>query len=184
MGQLTPKAQVWYPAITDTIEINTLMATMASSIENGIQPRLALQEIAVGLKAGFTSAPTLSSALTVAGVTVNSANGSFAQGLTIAGGIVTVTTPGMYLISGSLGITNISSHTAKIELRKGAIPLAADEQISNPSFYQVAKQTTVVNCIAGDTLCMMIADAAGGAGVAANLALTHFTVAMIQAVPA
>ena len=183
MGNTTADLLVWTPDENDLAEPDVYLATMSQSIEDGAGARLRLQELAIGLKAGYTSAPTLSSTLAVAAVTVNTSNGSFKQGLDIAGGIVTVITPGMYLVSGSVGVDNVAGHTAKIELRKGSTVLAADEQKSDASFYQAAKATTVVNCIEGDTLSMRIGDAANGASVAANLALTHFTVAMIQAVP-
>lgn len=184
MGNVTTDLLIWTPDENDLAEPDVYLKTMAQSVEDGAGARLRLQELAIGLKAGFTSAPTLSSTLSVAAVTVNASNGSFAQGLTISGGIVTVATPGMYLVSGSVGVTNVASHTAKIELRKGSTALAADEQKSDATFFQAAKATTIVNCVAGDTLSMYIGDAAGGAAVASNLALTHFTVGMMQAVPA
>lgn len=183
MGVVTPNLQIWTPDANDKDLPDVNMAAMASSIETGVGPRLQLQEQAIGLKAGFTSAPMLSSTMTTAAVTINSSNGSFKQGLEIAGGIVTVITPGMYLISGAVGVQNIANHTAKIELRKGATTLVADEMVSHITYYQAAKANTVVNCVEGDTLSMRIGDAFGGASVAANLALTHFTVVMIQAVP-
>lgn len=184
MGTYTPNGQVWMPGTGDTAELNTLLATLASSIESGIVPRLAHQEIAVGLKAGFTSTPALTSTMTTANVSITGNNGSFQQGITISGGIATVATAGMYLISGALGIQNVGSHTAKIDLMKNATVLCSDEQLSSNTFYQVAKCTTVVNCVAGDTLSMKIGDAVnGGASVAANLTLTHFTIALVQALP-
>lgn len=183
MGDVTAKHDVWYPDLTDIDQPNVWGAAMAQSVADGIGERLEVQELAVGLKAGFTSAPTLSSTMTIAAVTINSSNGSYKQGLDISGGVVTVATKGMYLVSGSVGVDAIAGHTAKIELRKGSTVLASDEQKSDASFYQAAKQTTAVLCDVGDTLSMRIGDAAGGASVAANLALTHFTVVMIQAVP-
>lgn len=183
MGNITSDLLIWTPDGDDTAEQDKNLATMAQSIEDGVGTRLRLQELAVGLKAGYTSAPTLSSALSIANVTINASNGSFKQGLDISGGVVTVVTPGMYMVSGALGVTNTPGHTAKIEIRKGSTVLVANEQKSDASFYQCATATTVVNCVAGDNLALYIADAAGGAAVAANLALTHFTVVMIQAVP-
>lgn len=183
MGFVTADLNIWTPDENDPADLDVNLALMAQSLEDGVGNRLRTQEIAVGLKAGFTSAPTLSTTMTTAAVTVNDTHGSFAQGMEIAGGVVTVVTPGMYLISGSVGVQNIANHTAKLELRKGSTVLAADEVASNAAFFQVAKQTTVVNCVEGDTLSMRIGDAAGGASVSSNLALTHFTVAMVQAVP-
>lgn len=183
MGSTTADLAIWTPDEDDPAEPDVYLKTMAESIEDGVGDRLRVQELAIGLKAGFTTAPTLTSTMTNAAVTINTSNGSFKQGLEISGGIVTVITPGMYLLSASVGVDNVAGHTAKVEVRKGATVLAADEQSSNTSFYQTAKVTTIANCNAGDNLTMRIGDAAGGASVAANLALTHFTVAMIQAVP-
>jgi hypothetical protein len=183
MGQVTPILQVWTPDDADLDEPDVYLASMAASIDNGAGKRLQLQEKAIGLKAGFTFAGTLPNTLTIANVVITTTNGCFKQGLDIAGGVVTVETPGMYLVSGSLGVTNTTNHTARIELRKGATALVGDEIASNPNYYQAAKATTIVNCVAGDQLSMWICDTLGGAAVAANLSLTHFTVAMIQAVP-
>lgn len=182
MGLYTTFAQVWYPDETDTAEFNTLLATLASSIENGLQPRLAKQELAIGLKAGLTGTVSLTASAT-APVSVTANNACFAQGLTISSGVITVATPGMYLVSGAVGIQNISGHTAKIWIQKNSTTLASDEQVSSASFYQVAKAVSVANCVAGDTIKMLIGDAVGsGATTASNLDMTHLSVAMIQAV--
>lgn len=183
MGNTTADLLIWTPDANDTAEPDVYLATMSQSMEDGLGNRLRTQELAIGLKAGYTAAPTLTTTMTVAAVTVNASNGSFSQGLTISGGIVTVATPGMYIVSGAVGVQNIAGHTAKIELRKGSTILVSDEQKSDATFFQAAKATTVVNCVAGDTISMRIGDAAGGATVASNLTMTHLTVAMIQAVP-
>jgi hypothetical protein len=183
VGAYTPNAQVWYPGTGDTAELNVLLATLASSIENGLEPRLARQELAVGLKAGLATQQTLSTTFVLAPMSITGNNGSFNQGLTISAGVVTVVTPGMYLISGALGITNTAGKSSKIQLRKNGSVIAADEQASSASYYQVAKANTVVNCIAGDTLSMFMADGVGGVTTSIDTSLTHFTVAMIQALP-
>lgn len=184
MGNVTPTFNLWSPDDNDLAEPDVYTQTMQQSVEDSIGARLLTQEIAVGVKLGFTSPPTLSSTMTVAAVTVTANNGSFKQGIDSAAGIVTVITPGMYLLSAAVGVDAVSGHTAKVEVRKGATVLAADEQASNTSFYQTAKVMTVANCAEGDNLTMRIGDAASGASVAANLALTHFTVTLIQAVAA
>lgn len=183
MGNTTTDLLIWTPDENDLAEPDVYLSTMAQSLEDGVGDRLRTQELAIGLKAGYTSAPTLSSTMAIANVTINTANGSFKQGLDIAGGVVTVITPGMYLISGSLGVSNVAGHTAEIQLRKGSTQLAVDSQKSDASFFQAAKCNTVVNCVAGDTLTMWVGDALGGASVSSNLAMTHFTVAMVRAVP-
>jgi len=184
MGSTTALDLIWTPDENDPAEPDVYLKTMAQSIEDGVGDRLRVQELAIGLKAGFASVPAaLTSTMTVAPVTINSSNGSFKQGLDISGGVVTVVTPGMYLVSGSLGIAAIAGHFGRVDIRVGATVLCSDEQITNATYNTVAKCSTVVNCVAGDTLTMRIADSVSGATVASNLALTHFTVAMIQAVP-
>jgi hypothetical protein len=183
MGSTTALDLIWTPDENDPAEPDVYLKTMAQSVEDGIGDRLRTQELAIGLKAGYTSAPTLSSTMAIANVTINTSNGSFKQGLDISGGVVTVVTPGMYMVSGGLGVTNIAGHTAEIQLRRGSTQLVVDSQKSDATFFQAAKCSTVVNCVAGDTLSMWVGDAAGGAAVASNLAMTHFTVAMVQAVP-
>lgn len=180
---VTPNGKIYLPEGFVTAGFKAIFASVASSIENGLTKRLALQEIAVGLKAGLSGTLSLTSTLTVAPLVVNANNGNFAQGMTITGGIVTVATPGMYLMSCSLGITNVAGHTAKFEMRQNSTAIAADEQKSDVSFFQVAKGTTVVNCVAGDTLSMWVGDAAGPSNTSSNLALTHFSIAMVQATP-
>lgn len=182
MGQTTANLQIWTPDEGDLDEPDVYLASMAASIENGAGERLLLQEVAIGLKAGLSSTFSLTSSWQIAPVAILSVNGSFAQGITLSGGVATIVTPGMYLISGSMGINNIAGHTAKVELRKNGSGVVSDEQKSDPGFFQVAKQTTIVNCVAGDTLALYVADAAGG-GIAQIGPMTHFTVGMIQAVP-
>lgn len=183
MGNVTSDLLIWTPDDQDKAKPDVYLAAMAQSIEDGAGARLRTQELAIGLKAGFSFAGTLPNTMTLANMLVTTSNGCFKQGLDIAGGVVTVITPGMYSISGALGVTNTTNHTARIELRKGNTVIAADEQMSSPNYYQSAKANTIVNCVAGDQLSMWICDTLGGAAVAGNLAMTHFTVAMIQAVP-
>lgn len=186
MGFLTSKAKVWYPALTDKMQLHTLFATMASSIENGLQPRLELQERAIGLKASPATQVTLTTSAQTMPVVVNSANGNFAQGLTVTNGVVTVATPGMYMISGSLGIQPTlggAATTAALNIFKNSIAIISDEQLSSANFYQAAKGTSVINCVAGDTIKLTGRCATGTIQTAADLALTHLTVVMVQAIP-
>jgi len=183
MGFLTTKAKVWYPAITDKMQLHTLFSTMASSIENGLQPRLELQERAIGLKAALNGQVTLTTTEATMPVAVTSANGNFTQGLTVSGaGIVTVATPGMYLISASLGIQP-GSGTSALKIYKNNTIIISDEQLASSTFYQASKGTSVINCVAGDTIKLTGRTASGTIQTAADLALTHLTVVMVQAIP-
>lgn len=183
MGFYTPNAQVWYPATTDTAEINTLLSTMASSIEAGLEPRLAHQEIAVGIKAGV-QAVTLTGTMTLLPMSVpSSAAGMFSQGLTISGGVITIQTAGMYLVSAGLSITNVASHSCKFEVRKNGSTILFDEVVSSASFFQFAKGSTALNCVAGDTIAMYGGDAGGTGSTVADYSYNHLTVVLVQALP-
>ncbi len=183
MGAFTAVDQLWYPDVTDIDQPNVWAAHMMQSISDGMGKRLAQQELAIGLKGGLASVVTLSTTYAIMPIVINAANGNFAQGLTISGGIVTVVTPGMYYISGALGIFNSSGHSSKIQLRKNGSAIVGDEQASQAAYYQASKASTVVNCVAGDTLAMYGADGVGGTTTSTATELTHFTVALIQALP-
>lgn len=184
MGQVTTNTQVWTPGVEDLNEPDVYLATMSASIENGIGPRLALQEQAIGLKAGLSAQVTLTTAEATMPVVINTANGNFTQGLTIAGGIVSVTTPGMYMVSGSVGIQpSGTATTTAMKLYKNSTVIVGDEQLSTNSFYQGSKATSVINCVAGDTIKMTGRCASGTVLTAADQSLSHLSVVMVQAVP-
>lgn len=183
MGGMTVKHAVWYPDLTDVDQPNVWAATMAQSVADGIGDRLELQEKAVGLKAGLSSQFTLTTTAQILPMVIKATDGSFKEGFDISGGIATVTVKGMYLISGALGIQPASGTTTAMGLWKGTSSIIGDEQVSSPTFYQGSKATTIVNCIPGDTLYMKGRCAANTVLTAAAQDLTHFTVAMIQAVP-
>lgn len=161
MGAFTPLAKIWYPDQNDTAKIDTLMATLASSIENGLQPRLALQEKAVGLKASvpantftipWASAP---SGGYVIPYRVTSNNGDFNNGFTIStSGVVTVQTPGMYFASAQMGTAGaVTGHGVKTLLMKNSTEIGADERVMNDSTNWVdSTATAILNCVAGDTI--------------------------------
>lgn len=185
MGLYTPNAQVWYPDTGDTAEINTLLGTQASSIENGLGARLAHQEVAVGCKLGMGSMQ-LQEAMALCNMQVAATAGCFNNGMTVsATGIVTIQTTGMYLVSGGLGIVNVSGHSVKFEVRKNNASFLYDEVASSSQFWQFCKGSTAVNCVAGDTLALYGADAAAttGVGTINDPLYNHFTVVLIKALP-
>lgn len=187
MGLFTPGAQVWYPQTSDTAEINVLMSTMASSIEEGLGARLKHQEIAVGCKLGHAKV-TLSNNWTLAPMGVTGAAGTFNNGMTVTNNIVTVNTGGMYMVSAAASIMNVSGHSIKIEVRKNGSPILYDETASNPSYYQLSKGTTALNCVPGDTIAMYIADAGTITNPPATTTVdsstfNHLTVVLVKATP-
>lgn len=189
MGAFTPLDDVWYPDEDDTAEQNVNLATMASSIEEGIGARLRHQEIAVGLKASLVAGTQIPNLPATAPYQVTSANGDFAQGLTINAGVVTVATAGMYIVSASLSINpGADQRTTAVVLRKNNTELAGAEVVQSPRYYQTSTANCVVNCVAGDTLRVYYYSAGTSTGlpptpIAANLALSSFSVSMIQALP-
>lgn len=185
MANTTPDG-IYYPDSNTLMNFDAILATMASSIQNGIGKRLALQEIAVGLKAGLANQIQLTTTPINMPLVVNGSNGNFAQGMTINNGIVTVATPGMYMVSSSIGIMphgGGASATSALALYKNNVKIMGDEQSSHPSFYQVSKGTTVINRVAGDTI--RLTGRSGGASVmtAIDQELTQLAVVMVQAIP-
>lgn len=174
---------IYYPENTTDMELDTILATMASSIQNGIGKRLKHQEVAVGCKAALSAQTALTTTEKTIAVGVNSSNGNFAQGMTVTSGIITVQTAGMYLVSGSLGIQPASGTTSALKLYKNAVVIIGDEQLSNGTFYQASKGTAVINCVPGDTIRMSGRCAAGTVQTAADQELTHLSVVMVQALP-
>jgi hypothetical protein len=191
MGAYTTNAQVWYPDTSDTAELNTLMSTMASSIENGLGARQAYQEIAVGLKAScaasaFTIAHQPSGVpATVIPYAVSGTKGDFNNGFTFSGGVATIQTPGMYTFTASVGPGSGSSGTngCKIGLQKNGSFVALSEAPMHASIWVATSATVVMNCIAGDTLRVLCCTT--GSTVASYLNATdptHVSIALIKAV--
>lgn len=190
MGNVTSDLQIWTPDSSDKQNQDTNLAAMAQSIEDGVGNRLRFQEIAVGLKAGIAAGTGIPMSVATAPYSITAANGNFTQGLTISGGIVTVATPGMYIVTASLGIQpkNPADRTTAVDIYKGSTKLAGAELLQSTDYYITSVASCVVNCVAGDTLYVKWHSAAPAgvstpASMAADTALTQFTVAMIQAVP-
>jgi hypothetical protein len=190
MGQTTTNLGIWTPDEADTFKLHILLAAMAATIENGAGERLLLQEKAIGLKAGIASGTGIPMATAIAPFAITAANANFKQGLDIAGGIVTVETPGMYMVTASLGIQpkNPADRTTAVDIYKGSTKLSGAELLQSTNYYITSVASCIVNCVAGDTLYVKWHSAAPAgvstaATLAADTALTQFTVAMVQAVP-
>jgi hypothetical protein len=182
MGAYTSPNQVWYPDLTDIGQLNTLLATLAQSVDAGIGARLQKQEIAVGLKAGLASAVTLTTTFTLMPMVITSNNACFNKGFNFAGGVATVVTPGMYMVSAGIGVTNQAGSSSKMSLRLNGVSVVEDEQSSSGTIYQASKNVSVVNCVAGDTISLYGSCGSATIPTSANLALTHLSIAMVQAV--
>lgn len=104
MGAYTPDAQVWYPDTGDTAELNVLLGTMASSIEDGLGVRMAHQETILGFLGHLpiTTYPALSSTESAAlNFQVIAGSGSYNDGFSVTAGVVTIPVTGLYFISSS-----------------------------------------------------------------------------------
>lgn len=186
MGAFTSPDQVWYPGQDDKAEINTLLATMAASINNGIGMRLRQQEVAVGLKASilddqftFTSSPKT---LTYA---INPNTGDFNNGFDLAGGIASVKTKGMYLVSASCGASTGSGTGMKIMIYQNAINFATAENPQNTAIWVNASGTAVLNCVPGDTIYAkgLCTSLGSGTTLSKQYAANYLSIALVQAVP-
>lgn len=120
MGAFTTNTQVWYPDTSDTAKLNTLLSTMASSIENGLGARMTKVETKKSLLATVAAGSSWALANgTEATIPYQINSGNYNDGFTLAGGIVTVNTPGLYSIAAS-GLTNMTSGYADMRLYKNA----------------------------------------------------------------
>lgn len=188
MGAYTPNSQVWYPDGTDTAEINTLLATVASSIENGIGARLEHQEIAVGAKLNAPLSYTIPSGSTFANATtVPYANdgtlAAFNNGMSVSGGVVTIATTGMYIVTASLGGLNTAGRSVVNYLCKNGAYVASAEVPTNTSVYVSSQANCVLNLVPGDTISVKARSTGGTLLIAQNPELSYLTLAMVQAAP-
>lgn len=182
---VTDVDRVYYPDLDDVDQPNVYMAVHSQSIEEGIGARLRQQEVAVGLKAGLANVMQLKQTLQLVPFQVNNANANFSQGLTIEGGVVTVKTRGMYLVSAAVGINVAANDSVVPVLYKNSTAVVSAETPSALALYAVGQCTTVINCVPGDTI--HVKARCGGSALpttSPDQTLTHLTVTMIQAVPA
>lgn len=99
MGFYTPKGQVWYPATSDTAELNVLMSTLATSIEEGIVPRTEKLELNKGMMGGIITDVVMTASATAYNVPYGiHAFPHYNNGMTVtpANGTTVVNTPGLY----------------------------------------------------------------------------------------
>lgn len=155
----------------NTLDPEVYLAAMAESIEEGIGERLNKQEQAIGLAAGIAIGTTVGFAPgIIAPYEILTGEECFTQGMTLEGGIVTLTVPGMYFISCSAALETIANEPANagrtiaLQIYKNGVQLAGCEVEANADNWSTAQANKVVNCIAGDELAVHWYSA-GGAGV-------------------
>lgn len=151
MGAFTPIDEVWYPDEDDTAEQNVNMATMASSIEEGIGARLRAQETFLGLFATRPTGQTLTrQALTTIGFGLNSSQ-CFNTGFTFSNGIITIDTPGLYYVGVNV-VINIPDGYGEVCIVKSGTEYGKVLQFRASSNNVGLATSSVVNCVAGDTI--------------------------------
>lgn len=187
---------IWYPDEDTTIvKLDQMFATQASSIANGIGKRLKHQEIAVGAKLSCSSnAITIgyiaggTNPQTVIPYTNRGAtNADFVQGLANTGGIVTIATAGMYIVSANIGVRGPTTNTngMKIALMKNAVITGMNEVSLSSTAYVAVSVVSVLNCVPGDTISARvgITGTPTGQTYPNDTSATHMSVAMVQALP-
>lgn len=186
MANTTPDG-IYYPDSNTLMNFDAILSTMASSIQNGIGKRLALQEIAVGLKGSIASnrwnVPVVTP--TLVPYTIASVNGDFNQGMDFTEGLAKVQTPGMYLVTATLGIIGgVTGRGIKIQVEKNAVRIATLETPQYNGIWGASSVTAVLNCVAGDTIRAAGSITGSGAvATAVNGESTHISIAMVQAIP-
>ena len=188
MGQTTTNLQIWTPDTSDKHKLDVVLATMAASLENGVGPRLQLQEMAIGLKvsldAGAWTIPAGSPA-TVIPYAVTASRGDFNKGFTYSAGMATIVTPGMYFVTASIGPngdTSGSSKGIKIQVEKNGAFIGGNEVAGAPNWIS-SPVSAVVNCIAGDTIRAKAGYVNSATGIGNNDFSSHMSIVMVQAVP-
>lgn len=91
---------IYYPDANTPMNLDTILATMASSIANGLGKRVAKLETFIGCNIGLNSAVTGTGTVTkVTNMQVNAGRPQeFIQGVTVNAGTVTVPEDGMYTV--------------------------------------------------------------------------------------
>lgn len=154
MGAFTPNTQVWYPDETDPAKLNTLFSQLASSIETGIGGRLTKQETVKSLLATVTAGSTWTLSDAVEATVPFSINvGGYNDGLTFAGGIVTVTIPGLYFISTNC-LTKQTAGYSDLRLYKngGVFTRALGPATTAGGGFSPTSTSGIMQFVAGDTI--------------------------------
>ena len=202
MGNITASG-IWTPDEGDNLDPEVWSAAMSASIENGIGVRLTRQEQAIGLKASIASGTRVkySTGVIAPYAILGDGTSNFIQGLTIAGGVVPITIPGMYLITASAALAPYGStatdsapenvdRSIAIQLIHNGTELNGCEVAVAPLQWQTAQASGVVLCAAGDTLSVNwyssgpagTPDPTIGARTASNTALQSLSIVLITPV--
>jgi len=154
VGAFTPNTQVWYPDTSDTAKLNTLLSTMASSIETGIGGRLTKQETTKSLLATVTAGSTWTLANGVEATIPFTINvGGYNDGLTFASSIVTVTVPGLYFVAVNTMSTQANGYLdLRIYKNGGNFTRSLGTSTTAGGGFAAAATSGVMQFVAGDTI--------------------------------
>lgn len=145
-----------------TADPTVYLAAMADSISQGIGERVTRQEQAIGLKASIAAGVRVkynSGIIAPFGIHADGTS-NFIQGMELNGGVVTITAPGMYLISASAALNptggayspeNLDRSIA-LQLKHNDVDISGSEVSAHPFLWQTAQSTAVILCAVGDTL--------------------------------
>lgn len=186
MGALTVPNGVWYPDLTDIGQPNVWAATMAQSVDTGIGARLQKQEIAVGLKASLAdSSFNFGGVAATIPYAINSGTGDFNNGFTLAGGVATVQTKGMYVVTANLGASTGTNTGLKVFLYQNNVNVALNEVPQNGTIWIGTTVSAVLNCVPNDTIWVKGAWTNSSPGTTTQnkqTAANYISIAMVQAV--
>ena len=198
-------AGIWTPDADDNLDPEVWSAAMGDSIMNGIGERLNKQEQAIGCKAGIAPGTRVkfNTGIIAPYEILGNGTSNFIQGMTLTGGVVTVTVAGMYFITASAALDPYASsslpynapenadRSIALQLKRNGADLAGCEVRADPNIWQTAQANAVVLCAVGDTLNVnwYSATAAGGdpdpttgAQIANNTALQSLSIVLITPV--
>jgi hypothetical protein len=167
MGAYTTNAQVWYPGTTDTAELNTLLATVASSIEDGLGARMLSQEKLVSAVLAIPNNSSFPALAANTDVTPNFQVTTFGYNtgdMTLSAGTLTIATPGVYFLSSTMTFNDNTSYYVHSIMISGAEKVRGFSFKPNGGAFQYSSQTSVVKLAAGDTISTRVqANAVAGA---------------------
>ena len=150
---------IWSPDEDDNLDPEVWSAQMADSIHNGIGTRMNRQEQAIGLKAGIVASSTVNDdSGQIAPYEILPSLQCFTQGLTLDGGVATVSVPGMYFVSCSAALEAVTvvpeneDRTIALQIYHNATQEAGCEVGSTNGHWATAQANCAINCIAGDTI--------------------------------
>lgn len=141
-----------------TIDPAVWSAAMADSISGGLGHRMANQEMQVGAKISIDAAMTVPNTgiifpLTVAGNGYGYSFDNYMTGMTLAGGILSVTTPGLYLIISSIICDFVADRTPMdIIIAVNGHAAISEALETSPTTWASKTLMTTARLKAGDTV--------------------------------